>query len=186
MRYKTEAVTELGWLKAWENNISWEVFKDSRNNWVELNTAWKGLHKACLFKCRFTTITDLFFLFENVHCEACTHCTSSGGAYKWQVCMHNKNQECITVSCHVFVYRACTRLFTLCLCLCWTFESGADWTVLVNNAGLNERTAKLVTVCTREASVSIGMCNSILPKLKIWMKSADRNLFRVRHLIALS
>lgn len=37
MRFETEAVTELGWLKAWENNISWEVFKDSRNNWVELN-----------------------------------------------------------------------------------------------------------------------------------------------------
>lgn len=34
---RNRAVTELGWLKAWENNTSWEVFKDSRNNRTELN-----------------------------------------------------------------------------------------------------------------------------------------------------
>lgn len=37
MRYGTEAVTELGWLKAWENNISREVLKDFTNSVFELN-----------------------------------------------------------------------------------------------------------------------------------------------------
>lgn len=37
MRYETEAVTELGWLKAWENNISWEVVKDFRKTVFALN-----------------------------------------------------------------------------------------------------------------------------------------------------
>lgn len=57
MRYGTEAVTELGWLKAWENNISWEVFTDSRNNWAKLNI-------KCIMEGNFT---KLVFLHANLH-----------------------------------------------------------------------------------------------------------------------
>lgn len=77
-----------------------------------------------------------------------------GGAHTWHASMnarqksemHNSQLSCLCVPC---------------------MQETVNTVSVFSDAGLNQWTAKLVKLCTGEASVSVGVCDSILSKLKI-------------------